>query len=60
MKKTMKYETPEIEITRFMPEGSMMNVVFPGGEETSQDGNVETFTGPGNESATDEGFTGEW
>lgn len=31
MKKTMKYETPEIEITRFEVETRLMTVVMPGG-----------------------------
>ena len=31
MKKLMKYETPEFEVTRFEVEAKLMTVVIPGG-----------------------------
>lgn len=33
MKKIMKYETPEIEFTRFEVDTRIMNVILPGGDD---------------------------
>lgn len=41
MKKLMKYETPEIEFTRFEVETKLMTVVFPGsGDDDREDPTV--------------------
>lgn len=51
MRKTMKYETPEIEITRFELDTNIMNVIIPGGS-SGEDGDLVPVPG---ESAPDPG-----
>lgn len=37
MKKTMKYETPEFEITRFQVETRLMTFITPGGDDDDEE-----------------------
>ncbi|MFQ9514601.1 MAG: hypothetical protein ACLRZ9_02115 [Eubacterium sp.] len=53
MRKTVKYETPEIEITRFELETKIMNnIVIPGGG-SGEDGNDTLVPGDKFDSDTD-------